>query len=185
MLFHYLKVGFRNILKYKVFSFINVFGLAAAMSVCMLIMLMLAVTIACLGMLGMATYTTERRRKEVGIRKVLGAYNMSNVLLLSREFLVILAIAITPNINIKAKLRNYKGSASGSGRIAIEAVRSTANSPWATCKKPWRLCSKNEILQHGFLQTKGKRRYLLNLPPGRFRVRLLHRPPNRDRDYHP
>jgi putative ABC transport system permease protein len=55
---------------------------------------MLAVTIACLGMLGMATYSTERRRKEVGIRKVLGADNMSNALLLSREFLMILSIAI-------------------------------------------------------------------------------------------
>jgi putative ABC transport system permease protein len=55
---------------------------------------LLAVTIACLGMLGMATYSTERRRKEVGIRKVLGADNMSNALLLSREFLVILSIAI-------------------------------------------------------------------------------------------
>ncbi|MDO6431125.1 ABC transporter permease [Flavitalea sp. BT771] len=42
MIFNYLKVGLRNILKYKGFSFINVFGLAAAMSVCMLIMLMLA-----------------------------------------------------------------------------------------------------------------------------------------------
>jgi putative ABC transport system permease protein len=38
----YFKVGFRNILKYKVFSFINGFGLALAMSVCMLIILMLA-----------------------------------------------------------------------------------------------------------------------------------------------
>jgi putative ABC transport system permease protein len=55
---------------------------------------MLAVTIACLGMLGMATYTTERRRKEVGIRKVLGAGDLANALLLSREFLVILSIAI-------------------------------------------------------------------------------------------
>src|SRR5580692_10646280 len=42
MLLHYFKVGLRNILKYKVFSFINVFGLAAAMSVSMLILLMLA-----------------------------------------------------------------------------------------------------------------------------------------------
>ena len=42
MLLHYFKVGFRNLLKYKVFSFINVSGLAAAMSVCMLIILMLA-----------------------------------------------------------------------------------------------------------------------------------------------
>ncbi len=41
MLYNYLKVGMRNILKYKVFSFINVFGLAVAMSVCLLIILML------------------------------------------------------------------------------------------------------------------------------------------------
>ena len=54
----------------------------------------LAVIIACLGMLGMATYSTERRRKEVGIRKVLGAGDMGNALLLSREFLHILLIAI-------------------------------------------------------------------------------------------
>ena len=42
MLLSYLKVGLRNVLKYKVFSFINVFGLAVAMTVCMLILLMLA-----------------------------------------------------------------------------------------------------------------------------------------------
>ncbi len=39
---NYLKVGIRNMLKYKTFSFINVFGLAMAMSVGMLIILMLA-----------------------------------------------------------------------------------------------------------------------------------------------
>src|ERR1700728_4242820 len=42
MLLHFFKGGLRNLLKYKVFSFINVFGLAAAMSVSMLILLMLA-----------------------------------------------------------------------------------------------------------------------------------------------
>jgi putative ABC transport system permease protein len=54
----------------------------------------LAVTIACLGMLGMATYTTERRRKEVGIRKVLGASVLGNVVVLSREFLIVLGVSI-------------------------------------------------------------------------------------------
>jgi putative ABC transport system permease protein len=54
----------------------------------------LVVVIACLGMLGMATYTTERRRKEVGIRKVLGAGDWSNTLLLSHEFIQVLLIAI-------------------------------------------------------------------------------------------
>lgn len=42
MLRNYFKVGVRNILKYKAFSFINVFGLAVAMSVCMLVILLLA-----------------------------------------------------------------------------------------------------------------------------------------------
>lgn len=42
MYYHYLKTGMRNLLKYKVFSGINVFGLAIAMAVCMLIILMLA-----------------------------------------------------------------------------------------------------------------------------------------------
>lgn len=54
----------------------------------------LAITIACLGMLGIATYTTERKNKEVGIRKVLGAAELNIALLLSRSFLTTLAVAI-------------------------------------------------------------------------------------------
>jgi putative ABC transport system permease protein len=54
----------------------------------------LAITIACLGMLGMATYTAERKRKEVGIRKVLGADQLSVALLLSKGFLTILLLSI-------------------------------------------------------------------------------------------
>jgi putative ABC transport system permease protein len=67
-----------------IFDVVSILGLIAV----------LAISIALLGMLGMAVYTTERRRKEVGIRKVLGANNARNALLLSREFLNILAIAI-------------------------------------------------------------------------------------------
>jgi putative ABC transport system permease protein len=54
----------------------------------------LAITIACLGLLGMATYTAERRKKEVGIRKVLGAANVTIALLLSKEFLKMLLISV-------------------------------------------------------------------------------------------
>jgi putative ABC transport system permease protein len=57
-------------------------------------MAFIAVSIACLGMLGMATYTTERRVKEVGIRKTLGAKEFGIVMLLSKEFLRVLVIAI-------------------------------------------------------------------------------------------
>lgn len=58
-------------------------------------MAFLAVSIACLGLLGMATYTTERRLKEVGIRKILGANNSGIVLLLSQSFIRVLIWAIS------------------------------------------------------------------------------------------
>ena len=53
----------------------------------------LAIFIACLGLFGMASFTAERRTKEVGIRKVMGATIPSITLLLTKEFtrLVILA----------------------------------------------------------------------------------------------
>ncbi|MES2797501.1 MAG: FtsX-like permease family protein [Bacteroidota bacterium] len=54
----------------------------------------LAITISCLGLLGMAIYTTERRTKEIGIRKVLGATELSLNFMLSKEFLKMLGIAI-------------------------------------------------------------------------------------------
>ncbi|SDK01050.1 putative ABC transport system permease protein [Catalinimonas alkaloidigena] len=54
----------------------------------------LAVVIACLGLLGIVTFTAETRVKEVGIRKVLGANVTQVVLLLSRGFLQLLGIAV-------------------------------------------------------------------------------------------
>ncbi len=54
----------------------------------------LAILISCLGLLGMAVYTTERRVKEVGIRKVLGAGSTQLALMLGRSFLILLGVAI-------------------------------------------------------------------------------------------
>lgn len=54
----------------------------------------LAIVISCLGLLGMATYTTETRVKEISIRKVLGSSNGSLVFLLSKGFFAVLLIAI-------------------------------------------------------------------------------------------
>ena len=56
----------------------------------------IAIFVACLGLFGLATYTAERRRKEVGIRKVLGASTQSVAVLLSKDFikLVILSLLI-------------------------------------------------------------------------------------------
>lgn len=54
----------------------------------------LAIFISCLGLLGMATYATETRIKEVSIRKVLGSSNGSLIYLLSKGFMFIIIIAI-------------------------------------------------------------------------------------------
>ncbi|MEX1055932.1 MAG: FtsX-like permease family protein, partial [Rhodothermales bacterium] len=53
----------------------------------------LAVLIACLGLLGLASFTAEQRRKEIGVRKVLGATAAQIVLLLSQDFIRLVAIA--------------------------------------------------------------------------------------------
>jgi putative ABC transport system permease protein len=54
---------------------------------------LIALSIACLGLLGMVTYTVEVRTQEVGIRKVLGASTGSIMMLLSKEFVWLLGIA--------------------------------------------------------------------------------------------
>jgi putative ABC transport system permease protein len=52
-----------------------------------------AIFIACLGLFGLATYATERRVKEIGVRKVLGAGSFSLVSLLSLDFVKLVLIA--------------------------------------------------------------------------------------------
>jgi putative ABC transport system permease protein len=52
----------------------------------------LTVTIACLGLLGLAAFTTEQRTKEIGVRKVIGASINSLVLLVSKEFFLLVGI---------------------------------------------------------------------------------------------
>ncbi len=53
----------------------------------------LSIFIACMGLFGLATLTVTRRTKEIGIRKVLGANATQVVQLLSKDFLVLVAVA--------------------------------------------------------------------------------------------
>jgi len=52
----------------------------------------LTIIIACLGLLGLSAFTTQQRTKEIGVRKVIGASVRNLVLLVSREFFILVGI---------------------------------------------------------------------------------------------
>jgi len=77
----------------------------------------LAIFISCLGLFGMASFVAEQRTKEIGIRKVLGASVLNLWQLLSREFVVLVAISLLIAIPVAAWfmhgwLQNYAFHAS-------------------------------------------------------------------------
>lgn len=55
---------------------------------------LIAILIACMGLLGLVAFATEQRTKEIGIRKVLGASSGNIVLLLSKDFAKLTVTAI-------------------------------------------------------------------------------------------
>jgi putative ABC transport system permease protein len=54
----------------------------------------IALSIACLGLIGLASFISEQKRKEIGIRKVLGADIRSIIGLLAREYVKCVAVAV-------------------------------------------------------------------------------------------
>lgn len=56
-------------------------------------MTVLAILISCMGLFGLAAIATERKTKEIGIRKVLGANEMQIVVLLSRNFALLVLVS--------------------------------------------------------------------------------------------
>jgi putative ABC transport system permease protein len=110
----------------------------------------LAIFIACLGLLGLASYSTIQRTKEVGVRRVLGASVAGIVRLLSVEFLALVGIAFvvaTPvawylmhrwleNFAYKAELGWWIFAGAGVlamviafGTIAYQAIRAAMANP--------------------------------------------------------
>jgi putative ABC transport system permease protein len=68
---------------------------------------LLAIFLSCMGLLGLAVFTMERRAKEIGIRKVLGASMPSILMLLTREFakwVLVANMVAWPAAYIAAKL---------------------------------------------------------------------------------
>ena len=54
----------------------------------------LTIVIACLGLLGLAAFTTEQRTKEIGIRKVIGASVNGLLVLISQEFFILVGLGM-------------------------------------------------------------------------------------------
>lgn len=98
---------------------------------------MLAIFIACLGLVGLVSFTAERRRKEIGIRKVLGASTGNLVVLLSKEFTFLLGIAFIIAVPIawylmQGWLENFAYRASIGVLVFIGAGGITLLIAWAT-----------------------------------------------------
>ena len=92
----------------------------------------LSIFIGCLGLFGLASYTAERRTKEIAVRKVLGASTRGLVVLLSKEFTkwVLLANVIAWPIGYLAMSRWLQAFAYRSG-IAIGAFFLAGGLAWA------------------------------------------------------
>jgi putative ABC transport system permease protein len=58
----------------------------------------IAIFIACLGLLGIVAFTAQQRRKEIGMRKVLGASVLGIVGLLSKDFLKLIVIGFVLSV---------------------------------------------------------------------------------------
>lgn len=90
-------------------DFIKILGLLGVFSI----------FISCLGLLGMAMYSAENRVKEIGIRKVLGATVNSIVLLLSKEYLILIIISIVIALPASFLINNL-WMESISNKVALE-----------------------------------------------------------------
>ena len=74
-------------------NFDALFRAEQRMSTIILVFTILAISIACLGLFGLAAYTAEQRAKEISIRKVMGASESQLTVLMSKDFTLLVMIA--------------------------------------------------------------------------------------------
>ena len=93
---------------------------------------LVAVLIACLGLIGLAAYSAQRRTKEIGVRRVLGANVTQIVSLLSREYVALAAVgaAVAVPLGVMAVQRwletfVYRTSL-GAGTVALVVLAALA-----------------------------------------------------------
>jgi putative ABC transport system permease protein len=73
--------------------FENLYRSDKQMSAVVTIMAALAILISCMGLFGLAAITTERKTKEIGIRKVLGASETQITVLLAKNFTILVMVS--------------------------------------------------------------------------------------------
>ena len=110
----------------------------------------LSILISCLGLIGLVIYTTEKRTKEIGIRKVLGATLTQINVMLCKDFLVWVGIAFliaTPlawwglhhwlqDFAFKTKLSWWIFALSGLGMIVIALLIMSVRTISTAMKNP-------------------------------------------------
>ena len=91
------KTKFTSQIDKKNSEFENLFETEKRLGKVIAIFSILAILIACLGLLGLSAFTAEQRTKELGIRKVMGASLQDLILLLNKDFtkLVVLSFVIS------------------------------------------------------------------------------------------
>ena len=85
-----------SVFKYKFLdaAYDNLYKSESRMSQLFSVFALLTIFISCLGIFGLATYTAERRGKEIGIRKILGASVLNILNLLSIDFLKLVSLSL-------------------------------------------------------------------------------------------
>jgi putative ABC transport system permease protein len=111
----------------------------------------LAVSLACLGMLGMAMYSTQTRFKEIGVRKVMGASVREITILLSRTFIILLGIACVIGIPIgyflgEQFLNTYAYKIQISPLLILTGIVLVGGLGIVTiCSQTWKAASSNPV----------------------------------------
>jgi putative ABC transport system permease protein len=75
-------------------NFLEQFGSDRNRSTIFFVFTILIIIIACLGLFGLASFTVERRTREIGVRKVFGATENRVLAMISYEFLILMVIAL-------------------------------------------------------------------------------------------
>lgn len=93
--YHFLDDNFKNLMKND-----------TKMSQVVTMFTVLAIFISCLGLFGLSAYVANQRKKEIGIRKVLGATISNILIMLNQEFIKLVLLAVIFAVPVSAYVMN-------------------------------------------------------------------------------